>query len=77
MQIQSKYSEQPAAQLEPQWMATLKRQVQSLRFGTVQLVIHESQVVQIETTEKVRFEPIVRGSSNTPRTPLTTSLDLK
>jgi len=76
MQIQSKYTEQTAAQVEPQWMATLKRQVQSLRFGTVQLVVHESQVVQIETTEKVRFEPSARSSNNSPQKTLTPSSNL-
>jgi len=43
-------------QSEPTWLAVLKNQVDSLRFGTVQVVVHEARVVQIETTEKVRFD---------------------
>ncbi|HEY5909492.1 MAG TPA: YezD family protein [Verrucomicrobiae bacterium] len=41
---------------EPAWLAVLKHQVESLRFGTVQVVVHEARVVQIEKTEKVRFD---------------------
>ena len=29
--------------------------VRSVRFGQVQIIIHDSQVVQIDTTEKVRL----------------------
>ena len=41
---------------QPPWLWILKGQVESLRFGTVQVVVHESRVVQIEKTEKVRFD---------------------
>jgi hypothetical protein len=49
------------SEVEPQWLTTLRRQVKALRFGVVQVIIHEAQVVQIETTERVRFEPAARG----------------
>jgi hypothetical protein len=39
------------------WLALLQRHICSVRFGTVQVVIHDSRVVQIETTEKIRLEP--------------------
>lgn len=39
-----------------EWLETVRRQVESLRFGVVQIVVHDSQVVQIERTERVRFE---------------------
>ena len=32
------------------------RAVKSIRYGSVEIVIHDSQVVQIERKEKVRFE---------------------
>ncbi|MBI1953533.1 MAG: YezD family protein [Candidatus Omnitrophica bacterium] len=32
------------------------RAIRSIRYGTVQLVIHDSRVVQIEKTEKVRLD---------------------
>lgn len=41
---------------EPAWLAVIKSQIESLRFGTVQIVVHEAKVVQIERTEKVRFD---------------------
>lgn len=38
------------------WLEILKEQVGSLRFGVVQIVVHDRRVVQIERTEKFRFE---------------------
>lgn len=32
------------------------RAIQSVRFGAVEIVIHDSKVVQIERREKVRFD---------------------
>jgi hypothetical protein len=42
---------------DQQWLETVRRQVGSLRFGVVQVVVHDSRVVQIEKTEKIRVEP--------------------
>jgi len=38
------------------WLELVQRQVGSLQFGVVQIVVHESRVVQIERTEKVRLQ---------------------
>jgi hypothetical protein len=38
------------------WLETVRNQVASLRFGMVQIVVHDSQVVQIERTEKLRLD---------------------
>jgi hypothetical protein len=38
------------------WLETVRKQVASLRFGMVQIIVHDSQVVQIERTEKVRLD---------------------
>jgi hypothetical protein len=38
------------------WLDVLKEQVTSLRYGIVQIVVHDRRVVQIERTEKFRFE---------------------
>jgi hypothetical protein len=35
----------------------------SIRFGTIELVIHDGRVVQMERREKVRFEHDRRGST--------------
>ena len=38
------------------WIDAVRRQVGSLRFGVVQIVVHDARVVQIERTEKIRFD---------------------
>lgn len=38
------------------WLAIVNEQVTSLRFGVVQIVVHDNRVVQIEKTEKVRID---------------------
>lgn len=43
-----------------EWTEVVRKQVKALRFGTVQITVHESRVVQIDTTEKIRF---AQGSS--------------
>ena len=35
------------------WLALVQQQVNSIQFGVVQIVIHESRVVRIERTEKL------------------------
>jgi hypothetical protein len=38
-----------------QWEQIVRQRVGRLRFGVVQLVVHEGRVTQVETTEKVRL----------------------
>ncbi len=38
------------------WLELLQEQVGSLRYGIVQIVVHDRRVVQIERTEKFRFD---------------------
>lgn len=38
------------------WLEIVSRQVQGLKFGSVQITVHEGRVVQIETSVKVRFD---------------------
>ena len=45
-----------AAGKEPAWVRVVRDKIESLRFGVVQIVVHESRVVQIESTEKLRFD---------------------
>ena len=40
---------------EESWLEIVRRQVGSLNFGVVQIVVHGARVVQIERTEKVRL----------------------
>ncbi len=51
----------------PAWLTVVRSQVESLRFGVVQVVVHDSRVVQIERTEKLRLgeselKPFVKGA---------------
>jgi hypothetical protein len=38
------------------WIELVRRQVASLRFGVVQITVHDARVIQIEKTERVRLE---------------------
>jgi len=57
MKAQPIENEAAANANDQQWLETVRRQVGSLRFGVVQVVVHDSRVVQIEKTEKIRVEP--------------------
>lgn len=47
----------PAAKAgSEEWLEAVRRQVGSLRFGVVQIVVHDSRIVQIEKTERIRFD---------------------
>jgi len=38
------------------WLELVRRQVGSLRYGVVQITVHDARVIQIEKTERVRLE---------------------
>ena len=42
--------------IEPSWVRLVQSQVGAMRFGVVQIVVHDSRVVQIERTEKLRLD---------------------
>ncbi len=46
----------------PEWLQVVRAQVESIKFGTVQITIHESSVVQIERAEKTRLDRPKRQS---------------
>jgi len=47
------------------WLEIVRDQVNSLRFGVVEIVVHDSKVVQIEKTERVRLD---RGQADSKQT---------
>lgn len=53
----------PANNATPDWIALVREKVEGLRFGVVQLVVHDGRVTQIERTEKTRL-PAARESSS-------------
>ena len=40
----------------PEWLGLVREKVETLRYGVVQIVVHDSRVRQIERTEKTRIE---------------------
>jgi hypothetical protein len=52
IQIKSESS----AERQSNWLEVVRRQVGSLHYGVVQIVVHDSQVTQIDKTERVRLE---------------------
>lgn len=40
---------------EPEWVAILREKVEGLRYGIVQVVVHDGRVTQIERTERTRL----------------------
>jgi hypothetical protein len=48
---------QPSVESQfPEWLELVRKQVGSLKFGTVQITVHDSQVTQVERLEKVRLD---------------------
>lgn len=43
------------AERTPDWLRLVQDKVESLRYGVVQLVVHDGRVTQIERTEKTRL----------------------
>jgi hypothetical protein len=39
----------------PDWLALVREKVEGLRYGVVQLIVHDGRVTQIERTEKTRL----------------------
>ena len=47
-----------AAEPLPEWLVIVCSQVESLKFGTVQITVHDRKVVQIERNEKTRMDQL-------------------
>lgn len=41
---------------QPEWLTLVREKVETLRYGIVQIVVHDSRVTQIERTEKTKIE---------------------
>ena len=50
----------------PQWLSLVREKVESLRYGVVQIVVHDSRVTQIERTERTRLESTEGTESGGP-----------
>ena len=48
----------------PEWLRVVQQKVETLRYGVVQLVVHDGRVTQIERTEKTRLNPPLGNSQD-------------
>jgi hypothetical protein len=54
--------------LAPELLRQIAEAVNSLRYGTIQITVHNARVVQIDKVERVRFAPpadLSRGRADT------------
>jgi hypothetical protein len=52
-----KQRNQPEAdQNSSSWLAIVREQVNSLKYGTVEITVHDSRVTQVERSEKLRLD---------------------
>lgn len=40
----------------PPWLAVVAEKVRGMQFGTIQITVHDAKVVQVERTERTRFD---------------------
>ncbi|UHA72380.1 YezD family protein [Paenibacillus sp. 481] len=49
-------TQQAEDQLDPRWLDRITDQLKGLKYGSVFIVVHDSKIVQIDRTERVRYE---------------------
>lgn len=61
------------------WLERIAGLLNEMEFGSVSIVVHEGQIVQIERTERKRYDSKTRASSagNTARTSASSSKGVK
>lgn len=47
----------PASHTPPEWLLLVQQHVRELRFGTVQITVHNGRVTQVDSTRRTRFGP--------------------
>lgn len=45
-------------EIEP-WIDIVRQKIEAMRFGSVQIIVHEGRVTQVESTEKTRLPDVV------------------
>lgn len=48
----SQNQQEPTAE---SWLEIVRQRVEAMRFGSVQIVVHDGRVTQVESTEKTRL----------------------
>ena len=46
-----------------EWLDMVVKHVKSLRYGVVEIVVHDGRVIQIEKTERTRLDKTASGDS--------------
>lgn len=54
--METKQDKRTLTKIDEQMIEKIVQAIHSIRYGCVQIVIHNSEVVQIEKTEKMRFD---------------------
>ena len=49
------------------WVEVVRQKVAGIRFGSVQITVHDGRVTQVESLEKTRFSPVKETSANGSR----------
>lgn len=49
-------SSRPEDSAADHWLTAVREKVNGLKYGTVQVIVHDGRVTQIESTERIRFE---------------------
>lgn len=51
----SKTTLSPAPESTEPWVEIIRQKLASMRFGSIQLIVHEGRVTQVESLEKTRI----------------------
>jgi hypothetical protein len=57
----------PTEDTSDSWQEVVRRKVASIRFGSVQITVHDGRVTQVEAIEKTRFVPDKSEGSRTAK----------
>lgn len=50
-----------------EWAGRIQDAVEGLKYGTVQIIVHDGRIVQIERTERFRYEGPAKASLSSSR----------
>lgn len=54
-------------ELDEVWLERIKQNVEGLEYGCVQIIVHDGRIVQIERTERKRYDGESAGNSSADR----------
>ncbi|MES2997353.1 MAG: YezD family protein [Verrucomicrobiota bacterium] len=42
----------------PDWLEVVRKNAEQLRYGSIQITVHDGRVTQVESIERTRFSPV-------------------